>query len=210
MVDITKTRAQLLERAGINLGLVQPGEALSSEDYDTLDNLVDPLIEQLSADNVIYMQDPDAIDVAIFLPLAALLANSAGPSFGSPINDQAMRAIPGHLRRINSTKPLYTPIESRNTSRWSRSAWPDLDGAGTEIKRRRRQAYQLLRRADGRRCTGDSYVIHRVPGLSCLRNECTRTGYRGGMSWPACFMRVSAANWRNGPARAGHQPMSAT
>jgi hypothetical protein len=58
MVDITKTRAQLLERAGINLGLVQPGEALSSEDYNTLDNLVDPLIEQLTADNVIYIKTP--------------------------------------------------------------------------------------------------------------------------------------------------------
>lgn len=112
MVDITKTRAQLIERAGIDLGLVQPGEALSSEDYNTLDNLVDPLIDQLNADTVIYVQDADAIDVGIFLPLASVLANYAGPSFGSPINDAALMRDTGTLRRITSTKPLYTPIVS--------------------------------------------------------------------------------------------------
>jgi hypothetical protein len=111
MTDTTKTRAQLIERAGINLGLVQPGEALSSEDYNTLDNLVDPLVDQLSADNVIYVQDRDAIETELFMPLAAVLANYAGPSFGSPINDAAMMRDEGTLRRINSTKPTYTPLQ---------------------------------------------------------------------------------------------------
>lgn len=112
MVDVTKTREQLIERAGINLGLVQPGEALSSEDHDTLDNLVDPLLSQMAADNIAYIDDPDSIDVAIFIPLASVLANYAGPSFGSPINDQAMSRDQGTLRRIGSTRPLYTPLET--------------------------------------------------------------------------------------------------
>jgi hypothetical protein len=109
MVDTTKTRAQLIERAGINLGLVQPGEALSSEDYNTLDNLVDPLVDQLAADNVIYIQDRDAIETENFLSLAALLANQAGPSFGSPINDQARLRDENTLKRITSTRPTYAP-----------------------------------------------------------------------------------------------------
>lgn len=112
MVDITKTRAQLIERAGIDLGLMQPGEALSNEDYNTLDNLFDPLIDQLSADNVIYIQDSDNIPVAIFLPLASVLANYAGPSFGSPINDQALMRDQGTLRRISATQPIYTPLHT--------------------------------------------------------------------------------------------------
>jgi hypothetical protein len=58
------------------------------------------------------MQDPTRSRFAIFLPLAAVLANFAGPSFGSPINDQAMQRDTGTLRRINSTKPLYTPMTS--------------------------------------------------------------------------------------------------
>jgi len=116
----TKTRSQLIERAGINLGLVQPGEALSSEDYNTLDNLVDPLVDQLAADSVIYVQDAGTsdtpssgeIEAEIFLPLAALLANFAGPSFGSPINDQAKDRDQGVLRRISATKPTYAPLQT--------------------------------------------------------------------------------------------------
>lgn len=109
MVDVTKTRAQVIERAGFDLGLTQPGEALSPEDYNTLDNLYDPIIAQLSADNVIYISDSDNVDVAIFLPLCSVLANYAGPSFGSPINDAALARDQGTLRRINATTPIYTP-----------------------------------------------------------------------------------------------------
>ena len=112
MTDLTKTRAQLIERAGINLGLVQPGEALSSEDYNTLDNLVDPVIEQLSADNVIYIQDSEAVDPSVFLPLAAIIANQAGPSFGSPINDQALARDYGALRRIGSSQPTFETLQT--------------------------------------------------------------------------------------------------
>lgn len=111
MVDVTKTRAQLIERAGINLGLVQPGEALSSEDYNTLDNLVDPVIAQLSADNIYYVDDSEEIDVAVFMPLAALIANQAGPSFGSAINDDALARDQNTLRRINATQPTYEPMK---------------------------------------------------------------------------------------------------
>lgn len=109
MVDVVKTRAQIIERAGTDLGLVQPGESLSPEDYNTLDNLFDPLIAQLSAERIISISDADAIDVKIFLPVASLLANYAGPSFGSPINDQAMIRDQGTLKRIEATDPVYAP-----------------------------------------------------------------------------------------------------
>lgn len=107
MVDIVKTRAQLIERAGINLGLVQPGEALSSEDSDTLDNLVDALIEQLSTTSVIYIPDPDEIQLDAFLALAACLANIAGPSFGAPINDDAWARDTKTLRQVSWAGPTY-------------------------------------------------------------------------------------------------------
>lgn len=104
MVDVVKTRDQLLERAGIGLGLMQPGEPLSTEDYATLDDLLDPILAQLAADRIIYIQDDDAIELAVFLPLAAVLSNMAGPSFGSPINDEALARDHQTLRRINSTQ----------------------------------------------------------------------------------------------------------
>jgi hypothetical protein len=107
VTDLSKTRAQLIERAGINLGLVQPGEALSSEDYDTLDNLVDPVIAQLNADHIYYVQDADTIDLAPFIPLAAILANMAGPSFGAPINDDALVRDQNTLRRLSASEPTF-------------------------------------------------------------------------------------------------------
>ena len=73
MVDTVKTRRQLIYRALSAIGALEPGEAPSPEDYNTMDNLVDPLIGQLAADEIIYIQDSDEIPVEYFIPLANLL-----------------------------------------------------------------------------------------------------------------------------------------
>jgi hypothetical protein len=98
----------LIYRALKNLGQVEPGEAAAPEDYATVDDLVDPLIEQLSFDNVYYVKDTDAIENEVYLPLARLLANAAGPDFGSAINEQAKQIDEALLKKMSATKPLYT------------------------------------------------------------------------------------------------------
>jgi hypothetical protein len=110
MVDITKTRSQLKERAAKDLGIIEPGETLSTEDDDTFDGLVDPLIAQLAADNIVTIQDSEAIEVALFLPLARLLANIAGPDFGSPVNWRPRQATRWTLRLV-STAPTYEVMQ---------------------------------------------------------------------------------------------------
>lgn len=112
MVDTTKTRSQLKERAAKDLGIIEPGETLSAEDDETFDDLIDPLIGQLAADQIIYIQDTDAIEVEFFLPLARLLANIAGPDFGSPINEQAKMLDEQTLRRLASVKPTYEVLKT--------------------------------------------------------------------------------------------------
>ena len=112
MVDITKPRSQLKERAAKDLGIIEPGETLSAEDDETFDGLVDPLIAQLSADNIVFIDDSEAIDVAVFLPLARLLANIAGPDFGSPINEEAKAMDERTLRRLASTRPTYETLKA--------------------------------------------------------------------------------------------------
>ena len=109
MVDTVKTRAQLIERAAINLGLVQPGEALSSEDYNTLDDLVDAVIAQIAAEGIAYIANPDEIELELFLPLAAVLANHAGPSFGAPINDAALMRDQNMLRKLTTAQKTDAP-----------------------------------------------------------------------------------------------------
>lgn len=113
MVDTVKTRAQLIERAGAAIGVKEPGEALSTEDYNTLDNLVDPLIAQLAADQIYYVQDAEEIPVEIFILLANLLGNMAGPDFGSPVNDDAQLRDERTLRRLASTRPTYAPLKQQ-------------------------------------------------------------------------------------------------
>lgn len=109
MPDLSKTRTQLIERAAKDLGIIEPGETLSTEDRDTFDGLVDPLIAQLSADEIITIQDDEAIENEYFLPLARLLANIAGPDFGSPINEEAKLRDEQVLKRMASTRPSYGP-----------------------------------------------------------------------------------------------------
>jgi hypothetical protein len=87
MVDITKTRSQLKERAAKDLGIIEPGETLSTEDDETFDGLVDPLIAQLAADAIVYIQDSEAIEVELFPAAGKAAGEYRGPDFGSPINE---------------------------------------------------------------------------------------------------------------------------
>jgi len=112
MVDTVKTRTDLKVRAAKSLAIIEPGETLSTEDDETLDDLVDPLIAQLAQDGIIYIDDSDEIDVAYFIPLARLLANMAGPDFGSPINEEAKLRDEGILRRMASTRPTYEVLKT--------------------------------------------------------------------------------------------------
>lgn len=112
MVDTVKNRTDLKVRAAKSLAIIEPGETLSTEDDETLDDLVDPLIAQLAQDGIIYIDDADEIDVAYFIPLARLLANMAGPDFGSPINEGAKLRDEMILRRMASTKPTYEVLKT--------------------------------------------------------------------------------------------------
>jgi hypothetical protein len=110
----TKTRRELVDRALTELGRRYGGEAGSSEDYDEVDALVDPLIEQMAADRVVYVDDVDNIEAAFFLPVARLLAAVAAPTFGKSATESLLTNTNGGnvdmlvareeriLRRINA------------------------------------------------------------------------------------------------------------
>lgn len=78
-----KTRRDLVLRALKNLGVLPQGSTPSDEDYDSMDDLVTPLLEELSALNIVYVSDQEAIDDSVFLSLANLLADRARPEAGS-------------------------------------------------------------------------------------------------------------------------------
>lgn len=112
MADTSKNRDQLIQRALKNLGIIEPGEAPSPEDYATMDDLIDPLVAQLAADRIVSIQDIDAIELQYYEPVARLLANMAGPDFGSPINDQARLTDEATLRRFTASAATYQPVKT--------------------------------------------------------------------------------------------------
>lgn len=108
MADVTKTRAQLKQRVGEKLGVVEAGQSLSTEDATFIDGVLDAALEALNADNIVYVGDIDAISVAIFEDLATLIAARFLPvDFGKPPSVQEAQISERYLRRMTAGRPTY-------------------------------------------------------------------------------------------------------
>ena len=110
MADKTLTDLKT-EALGILVGL-DPSQNPDTEDLDTIGQYVDPLVAQLAADEIVYVSNTNAIPVEWFLPIARLLANVAGPRFGSPMNPAAKQEDERALRRITGGRPTYEVVKS--------------------------------------------------------------------------------------------------
>lgn len=97
-----------------NLGVLPQGQNPGNEEYNSVDGLVEPMIEELIAKDVCFIEDVDAIEDAYFLALANVLAGHSAPIFGMQ-NDPALaaRMVKGEadLGRIGATNPTYAPLE---------------------------------------------------------------------------------------------------
>jgi hypothetical protein len=86
-----KSRTELIHRALKNLGVLPQGETPSAQEYNSIDALVDPMIEDLIARDIIHIVDVDAIEEKHFVHLGHILAGHALSEFGSQ-NDPALTA----------------------------------------------------------------------------------------------------------------------
>lgn len=100
----TYTRKQLVERALRVLKVTEANEAPNAEDYATVDELVDAVLDQLNEREIVHVQDDDAIEPAIFLPLAECLADACTKDFGGVVD---VAAAEQKLREIIATTPTY-------------------------------------------------------------------------------------------------------
>lgn len=86
----------------------------NTQEYNSVDDVVDCTIEDLVARDICFIEDVDAIDEKFFLALGNVLAGVAAAEFGLQ-NDQAIaaRAIKGEqdLERISATRPTYETLE---------------------------------------------------------------------------------------------------
>lgn len=99
---MAKTLDQLVRRAIGILNEQGAGEAVDVEDTDLLKSYAPDLFAQLRASEIIDVADANAIDEAVFTPLARMLANEVAPEFGAP-RDQAI--FDGAELQIRRTLP---------------------------------------------------------------------------------------------------------
>lgn len=108
----TKTLIELKTEAfGILTG-VDPSQPIAVEDLDTIGVYVDPLLAQLAQDEIVSIPDSDEIPNEYFLPIARLLANAAGPRYGSPMNPDAKETDERALRRLTAARPTYETMQA--------------------------------------------------------------------------------------------------
>lgn len=105
-----KTRDELVKKAISLLQQAGAGEAVDQEDYATFDEAVDPILAELSEAEVVTVGDADAIDEAIFLPLARILMNEVGEDFGRPTDPAFRQECEIRIARAISGGPLYTTL----------------------------------------------------------------------------------------------------
>lgn len=136
----TKTRQELIVEALDQLGIIVPGQAPSATIMNKMDTIIDPVIEQLDALGIYYVDDVGEIgptggeiESAAFLALAAYLANAGAPKFNLAADtklkalaieaEQTLRTI---ARPASTKKFLQTdagiPTGRRGTRRWDLSS----------------------------------------------------------------------------------------
>lgn len=94
-----KTRAELINQALVNLGIIAAGQSVSAEDVSKMDTIVDPAVSMLADLDIYYVQDAGsigpsdgAIEDSAFLPLADYVANAACAAFNLPA-DTKLQAL---------------------------------------------------------------------------------------------------------------------
>jgi hypothetical protein len=108
------TRTDLVHRALKNLGALPAGQTPSAEEYNSVNALIDAMLEDLLGRDIVFIEDADVIEDRYFLALGNVLAGHAAAEFGLQ-NDPAIaaRAAKGEkdLEIIASTRPTYNVLE---------------------------------------------------------------------------------------------------
>lgn len=111
---MAKTRAELILKALNVLGVPGVGNTPGPEDVDAMDDLIDPALAELAADDIYSVADTDHIDDEAFLALADVVASVAASDFGNqtirgqPV-DTVRQLAERRLRRLGNAGPKKYP-----------------------------------------------------------------------------------------------------
>lgn len=110
---ITRTRRQLVEAALANLGILAAGQTPPAEDFDAVDDHVEPLLAWLEMTDILDLEDPNEIPLEFFSAVATLLADDAALEFGltgvppSPSSPNPVMAALDAIRLVTYARPTY-------------------------------------------------------------------------------------------------------
>jgi hypothetical protein len=108
----TRTRAELVNQALANLGVTDPNEIASAEDYKAVNDHFDTAMAQLSGEDIFTLADEDDIPLELFGPLADYLAEDSASDFGRAANQQAVQLAKARIRTITRNRPTYQTLAS--------------------------------------------------------------------------------------------------
>jgi hypothetical protein len=138
MAVTSYTRSDLIFQTLDNLGVLAAGQTPSSEDVSKIDKIIDASLADLTAREVVYVADAGLegptggdIDPAVYLWLAAILAENASSSFGTggdPALAAKAQAAEERLRVIG--RPARTRRLLRTDHVLRRGNWPYARGNG--------------------------------------------------------------------------------
>lgn len=111
---MAKTRVQVVNRALKNLGVLPQGQTANNEDFQSVNELVDGIVEGLIQRDIYYLIDVDATPEEVYIPLGHILAWAAAPVFDMQ-DDVALAAFAEKAERdlqvMGSKRPDYQPLE---------------------------------------------------------------------------------------------------
>jgi hypothetical protein len=112
------TRTDLIYRALRNRGALPPGQAADADTTAAVGDLLDGMLAELEARDVVYIRDIDTYGVEdkYLQPLGHILAWRAAPEFGSAA-DTALAALATqaeiHLRHMEAGRPTCKIAEGQ-------------------------------------------------------------------------------------------------
>lgn len=108
----TKTRRELAEQALADLGLLSLGQPAGAEELAKVEGNIDPLLALLSTTRVIDIPDSDEFEEAVFLPLAARLAEACAVWAGRQEDQAKILSLESKLRVITNGQPTYETVRA--------------------------------------------------------------------------------------------------
>src|SRR5262245_38540032 len=107
----TFTRRELIDQAASKVGALGVGKTLSAEDLDVFEQFATALFDQLSEDEIVLIGDDEAIPASWCPFLASLLANLAGPDYGTAFDVSIKQTNEAILRKLVRQKETYEPLQ---------------------------------------------------------------------------------------------------